>query len=208
MFVGQLRTTAFACAIASFMWPLALADEAVESTDTKVISVELFVKEMQLLARRNQPGKTKLEQEDTLSKLLHTIHDEFDGVEIEYDVMIVSVDWRSGMATIRTASPVPRYKPSRQLPFNITTTQPLSISMTREEAAAINSRKPLKFRGKLKFLDGKWGVVGRPPESQSLFWIRSEDYKQVISIGTFIAEDYAVWVGDDELFAVHPERAE
>ena len=144
--------------------------------------------------------------DDSLTKLREKIHAKFDGVTLQYDARIESVDWLNDLATIKTRSPIRKYKPSARLPFNITTTQPIVIPMSREEAGGLQTRKPLVFRGTLSFQDGKYGAVGRPPTSQSIFWIRSEHYKQVISIGTFITEDYSVSLGDDEIFAIHPEQ--
>ncbi|TWU23211.1 hypothetical protein Pla52o_27470 [Novipirellula galeiformis] len=69
----------------------------------------------------------------------------------------------------------------------------------------MQTRKPLTFRGKLSFQDGKWGIVGRPPKSQSVFYVKSEDYKQIVSIGTFVTEDYAILIGDEEIFSLHLE---
>ncbi|KAA1258020.1 hypothetical protein LF1_05110 [Rubripirellula obstinata] len=184
----------------------ARADEPSASADPVVMPVELFFKEMQLLARRVPVGNTKLEQEDSLKKLREEIHAKFDGVILQYDARFESVDWRNDLATIKTRSPIRKYKPSSRLPFNITTTQPLAIPASREEAGALQTRKPLVFRGTLCFQDGKWGAVGRPPKSQSIFWIRSENYKQVVSIGTFITEDYSVSLGDDEIFSMHPDQ--
>ncbi|WP_442511666.1 hypothetical protein SH528x_003375 [Novipirellula sp. SH528] len=182
------------------------AEEPSASDEPVVMPVEIFFKEMQLLARRVPVGTTKLEQEDSLKKLREEIHAKFDGVILQYDARIESVDWRNDLATIKTQSPIRKYKPSAKLPFNITTTQPIAIPMSREEAGALQTRKPLVFRGTLSFQDGKWGAVGRPPASQSIFWIRSENYKKVISIGTFITEDYSVSLGNDEVFAIHPQQ--
>ncbi|KLU02304.1 hypothetical protein RISK_005370 [Rhodopirellula islandica] len=184
----------------------ARADEPSASADPVVMPVELFFKEMQLFARRVPVGNKKLEQEDSLKKLREEIHVKFDGVILQYDARIESVDWRNELATIKTHSPIRKYKPSARLPFNITTTQPIVIPMSRGEAGALQTRKPLVFCGTLSFQDGKWGAVGRPPASQSIFWIRSENYKQVISIGTFITKDYSVSLGDEEIFAIHPEQ--
>lgn len=183
----------------------ASSDEPQTAAEPVTMSVELFFKEMQLLARRVPVGNTKLEQEDSLAKLRKEIHAKFDGVILEYKVRISSIDWRNEIATIKTQSPIRKYKPSRRMPFNITTTQQLAIPMSRDEAGDLQTRKPLLFRGTLSFLDKKFGAVGRPPKTQSIFWIRNDNYKSVTSIGTFITEDYAVAIGDDEIFALHVE---
>ncbi len=183
------------------------ADEPLLSVEPVVMPVELFFKEMQLLARRVPVGNTKLEQEDSLSKLREEIHAKFDGVILEYDARVESVDWRNDMATIRTLSPIRKYKPSARLPFNLTNQfQPLSLPLSRDDTSSLNTRKPLKLRGTLKFIDGGWGLVAKPPISQSVFVVRSENYKQVISIGTFITEDYSITLGEDEIFAMRSEQ--
>ncbi|WP_146535207.1 hypothetical protein [Rubripirellula reticaptiva] len=206
--MGKSKIATFAFAFAFFVESSVAANDVDETKKREVVTVEVFVKEMQLLARRNPPGKSELERQDTLSNLRQAIHDAFDEVDLEFEVKIIGVDWKTGMGTFRTSSRVPSYKPSRKMPFKITSTQPLSIPMTREQAAQINTRKPLKVRGTLRFLDKQWGSVGRPPKSQLMFTIRSEDYKQVQSIGTFITEDYVVSVGDDELYAAQTHGAE
>lgn len=183
----------------------ARADEPSASAEPVVMPVELFFKEMQLLARRVPVGNTKLEQEDSLEKLREEIHTKFDGVILEFDTRIESVDWRNDLATIRTQSPIRKYNPSARLPFNLTNQfQPLAIPLSREATSSLNTRKPLKMRAKLKFIDGG-GVVAKPPTSQSVFVVRSENYKQVISVGTFITEDYSIFLGDEEVFATQPD---
>ncbi len=184
----------------------ARADEASTSAEPVLMTVELFFKEMQLLARRVPVGNTKLDQEDSLKKLREEIHAKFDGIILKYDARIESVEWKDDVARIKTSSPIRKYKPSARLPFKFTTTQPIAIPMSRDIAGALQTRKPLVFRGTLSFLDGKWGAVGRPPASQSIFGLRSENYKQVSSIGAFITEDYSVAIGDEEIFAVHPTQ--
>ncbi len=183
-----------------------IADEPSSSNKQIVMPVELFFKEMQLLARRVPVGNTKLEKEDSLKKLQEEIHAKFDGTILEFDARIKSVDWRNDMATIATHSPMSKYKPSARLPFLITPRQPIVIPMSREEVGALQTRKPLVFRGTLSFKKGVYGAVGRPPVSQSLLLVRSESYKHVFSIGTFITEDYSVSLGNDELFALHPKE--
>ncbi len=176
------------------------------SVEPVAMTVELFFKEMQLLARRVPVGQSKLEHEDSLKQLRTEIHGKFDGVILQYDARIESVEWRKDLATIKTQSPIRKYKPSASMPFNITPTQPIAIPMTREEAGALQTRKRLVFRGTLSFQDGKHGAVAQPPTSQSLFWIRNENYKQVVSIGTFITEDYSVFLGDEEIFSMRPQQ--
>jgi hypothetical protein len=183
------------------------ADEPSASADPVVMPVEMFFKEMQLLARRVPVGSTKLEQEDSLKKLREEIHAKFDGVILQYDTRIESVDWQNDLAIIKTQSPIRKYTPSARLPFNLTNQyQPIGIPLSREESKSLNARKPLILRGALKFIDGGLGLVAKPPVSQSVFVVRSENYKQVISIGTFITEDYSISLGDDEIFAMHPEQ--
>ncbi len=184
----------------------ASAGETPTAAEPITMPVELFFKEMQLLARRVPVGNTKLDQEDSLAKLREEIHVKFDGVILEYKVRIASIDWRNDVVSIKTQSPIRKYKPSARMPFNISTTQPLAIPMSRDEAGSLQTRKLLVFRGTLTFLDGKWGAVGRPPKSQAVFWIRSEYYKTVQSIGTFITEDYSIAIGDDEVFALRVEE--
>ncbi|TWU23209.1 hypothetical protein Pla52o_27450 [Novipirellula galeiformis] len=196
--------TSFAIA-ATFTMTFAIADEPGNGDAPVVMPVEMFFKEMQLLARRVPVGKTKLEQEDSLATLREQIHAKFDDVVLEYRVRIKGVTWKDGLATIQTSSPIHKHKPSARFPFHISPTQPLAIPMSREDATELQTRKPLTFRGKLSFQDGKWGIVGRPPKSQSVFYVKSEDYKQIVSIGTFVTEDYAILIGDEEIFSLHLE---
>ena len=185
--------------------PGASADEKSLSAEPETMPVERFFKEMQLLARRVPVGNTKLEKEDSLAKLREEIHAEFDGVILEYKVRITSVDWRNGFATIKTESPIRKYKPSARMPFTFTMMQPLKVALSREEAANLNRRKPLRFLGTLKFLGGKSVIHGQQPKLFSAFWIRHELYKPFNTVGAFVSESYSVFIGDDEVFAVVAE---
>ena len=180
--------------------PLVVAEP---ETNPKVMPVEKFFKEMQLLARRVPVGKTKFEKEDSLAELRKAIHETFDDVIVEYDVRITSVDWKNGMASIKTQPAIDKYKPSRRLPFKITALPLLVIPMSRAEAVALPTRKPLVFQGLLSLREGGLRWNSRPPKSQSIFWVRHEDYKHVLSIGTFFTEDYSVRIGKDLIFSVH-----
>lgn len=185
---------------------VAAADEPAVSIEQRVMPVERFVKEMQLLSRRVPVGATKLEKSVSLEKLQQEIHDQFDGTLLEYEARIESVDWNHGMATIKARSPIRSHKGSRPLPFTFTMFQPLKIPMTQEEAAKLPTRKPLLFRGTLNFLKGKTVVHGQQPKLYSVFWIRHSEYKPLNTVGAFVTEDYSVSLGDDEIFSVHPDQ--
>lgn len=183
---------------------VATGEDEMPAVEARVIPVERFFKEMQLLARRVPVGNTKLDQEDSLKTLRLKIHEEFDGAILEYAARVDAIDWSNEMATFKTLSPISAYKPSAALPFKITKTQSLSIPLSRSATAGVNTRKPLKFRGKLLFVDGKYGSIGRPPATQSVFSIQNSQYKGIVSIGTFITDNYSISIGEDELFAQHP----
>ncbi len=66
-----------------------LATQAASANETSTadapvtMPIELFFKELQLLARRVSLGKTKLNQEDSLAKMREEIHARFDDVILE-----------------------------------------------------------------------------------------------------------------------------
>jgi hypothetical protein len=166
------------------------------------MSVAKLLKDLQLLARRNPPGKTKLEMQDTLAVLRERIHDQFDGQVLEFSTRIINLDWSPEAATIQIQSPVPKHRPSKAMPFVLTAVPTHVIPMSRETAMAISSRKPMRFRGRLKFIDHDFSSVRLP--TRSLFSVRSADYKLVATVGVFVTEDYSVSIGDDEILRIQP----
>lgn len=190
-----------------FMCVETTGQEEAEEKEIKPIPAQMFFKEIQLLARRHTVGKTELEREDSLKKLREAIATQVDGQWLEFEVGISKVDWSNDVATLSTQAPLRPYKASRSLPFNIVKSQPFKVPMSREEATALNTKKPLVFRGKMKFLAGAWGVVARPPTSQNLFWIRHTDYPTVVSIGTIITEEYSLMLDGQTIIDVQPEAA-
>ncbi len=187
---------------------VANGEEGSREAASNAMSPQVFLKQLQLLGRRHPPGGTKFEQDDRRAALRAKIKEQFAGQLLEYKVRIVDVDWRDGRATIRTATPTPRHRASRQNPFTISFLYSLSIPMSREQAAAIDIRKPLLFRGRMIYEDQKYGAIARPPISQMLFTVRSQYYSSITPICSFMTDDYAVYVGDEELFVKRRDSVE
>lgn len=180
------------------------AEEPSELAEPKAIPVELFVKQMQLLARRNPVGTTKVQKGQSLEELRREVAAQFDGQLIEYEVRLTSVDWYDGMATLKTQNPIPNFKPNRRLPFSFTMSQPLKIPMTREKAASLSMRTRLRFVGTLKLVSGVTVVHNQQPKLYSAFWVRHSEYRPFDTVGAFVSTDYSVFLGDEEVFALHP----
>ncbi|KAA5535693.1 hypothetical protein FYK55_28320 [Roseiconus nitratireducens] len=198
-----LRILLAACLHAILSPAAVLANDDVEPTSERSVSAEQFVKQMQLLARGNPPGRTSFDKEGSLASLKKTIHDEFDGTIIEFEVWISSVKWNSGTATIFTSSPIPRYKVTKRSPFTIRATMLFKVPMSRSEAAAIDTRKPIAFRGELAYKEPI--DVARSPQSTPLFSLRSDHYRYVLSLGSFISASYTLTIDDEAVLEVKPD---
>ncbi len=178
-----------------------------KSASESVLTLQMFFKEMQLLSRRHQVGKTDLDKEDSLELLRWSLKDEFDGKTLEFEIGISRVTWNKDMARIVLNLPMHSVKTSAAMPFDISNLRHFDVPMTREEATGLNTKKPLVFRGKMKFVPNAYAVFNSPPESHVLFRIRHRGYVGIISVGAIVTEDYSIFIDDKVIIAVESNAA-
>ncbi len=163
--------------------------------------IEQVIRQLKLLSRRVPLGRTKLQQQDGLEELRRQIVNELDGIPVEYDLRIKSIDWRGGTAILKTTAPVPPGRPAGHHGYQLqaSPSQPLSIPLEREQAMALNPRSPLTITGKLRFVEGRWGNVAHPPKSQCVCLMKHPLHIHGF-YGAFLVEEYIIEIGGKFLY--------
>lgn len=154
------------------------------------ISAKSLHSAMQKAAVKYREDKNKLVNDQRFTAMRDELVKDFGSTSITYRVKIRRIDWKDGVVSLLTHSPMPDVKASNQNPLKFWGPSELELKMEEKEAAALQPGDWVTFTGTLTLQPGKWGAVGKSTHSQQQFTIHHHKLLPGHFIGTFTSVDY------------------
>ena len=159
----------------------------------KPVSIKKWLAGVQRLGRTYDAGETDVQRSLSRASLIDELSEGSNGVWIKFRTKVKKVSWKDGFASVTTVQEF-KNTVSKKTPLRVTRLQPIELTMTQEEAAAIKPGEKFEFIGKLKFHPGKWGLVGKAVGAQQMYEVRHK-YLGGGYLGTFTATDLQCTLG-------------